>query len=139
MLPADQPEPLRLDRLAVPLHRCEQPGDAGMVDLVVGEEHVEPGARQAQLVEHGRELGGAGQTAEVADKIAQQPDALTVLLIAVDAGRNQALQSFRRVPVRRNLICRSPLLPVRRGRFRPVDAPPSGSLTDSARCGLSAA
>ena len=51
MLGADDAEMLGSDRLAVPLHRRQQPGDAGAVDLIDAEEARQRLMRAADLVE----------------------------------------------------------------------------------------
>ena len=51
VLGADDAKMLRSDRLAVPLHRCQQPGDAGAVDLIDAEEGRQRLMRATDLVE----------------------------------------------------------------------------------------
>src|SRR5262249_6012873 len=111
MVGADDAEKLRLDRLAVPLHRRQELGDTDAVDLLDAEELRQRLMRAADLGEDLALHGGAGQPAKLGDELAH--GAITSKIeIAGDMGGEITLESALVVPMRAGRIARPPFLPI---------------------------
>ena len=90
MLLADDAKMLGGDRLAMPLHRLEQPGDAGAVDLVDAEEGRQRLMRAADIVEDLALTRGPGETTKFGKELAHRA-ALAEVAVAGDMGGKIAL------------------------------------------------
>src|SRR5262249_60328310 len=112
MVGADDAEKLRLDRLAVPLHRRQELGDTGAVDLLDAEELRQRLMRAADLGEDLALHGGAGQPAKLGDELAH--GAVTPeIAVAGDMGGEITLEAAFVIPMGTSWIARPPFLPVR--------------------------
>src|SRR5262249_40099644 len=81
MLSADDAEMLRLDRLAVLAHRCQELGNAGTVDLIDAEKLSQRLVRAADLFEYFALNGSPRKPAELADEFTRGALALEITVL----------------------------------------------------------
>ena len=106
------------DRLAMPLHRRQQLGNAAAVDLLDAEELRQRLVRTADLGEHLALLGGAGEPPEFGDELPDRTMRLRHDRRSRRYMRGQiALQPGLVVPVGAGRIARPPFLPMGIGRL----------------------
>src|SRR5262249_56472721 len=105
MVDADDAEQLRVDRLAVSLHRRQELGDADAVDLIDAEELRQRLMRAADLIQYLAPDSGAGQAAKLGKEFPHRA-LKTEIAIAGHMRSKIPLQPLIVVPMRRGGIAR---------------------------------